>query len=188
MNILEVTPDTYQRLVNLITSFKDTPESVLIKLLDHYEKQHYPKIKSDNPTTNKKPIENYGPEIIPKLRFAKLLDAKFNETEPDKINWNVLVQLALVNVMNECKEVNELRRISNANVVNFQKEDEGYKYVTSHMFSFQGVNAVNAAEIVRRCADFLGCAAYFEFQWRENTQAYDPGARGKVIIPKSEAL
>lgn len=128
-------------------------------------------------------IQSYSSEIIPKLRFAKLLDASFDNTKPEKNNWNEIVKLALIKVMDICNNVNELKRISGANVVATSKEDSGYKFIQTHNFSYQGVNSINAAEIVQRCASYLECNASLEFEWRFKEGAFNPGERTLLIIP-----
>ncbi len=58
-----------------------------------------------------------------------------------------------------------LRRISRATVRFGRKEDDGYSFVQSKNFSYQGVSASYAASIVKRCTTKLDCQASFEFEW-----------------------
>jgi hypothetical protein len=106
--------------------------------------------------------------------------AQFNEMAPDKINWDALVRLALTQVLDQFKTLKELRRCSGANVVQGKKSDDGYKFLASHGFSYQGVSAEDAAKIVIRCASALNCGLYFEFEWRNKEGAFRPGKRGVV--------
>ena len=183
MKNISITDTTFHRLEKMITSFNDTPETVINKLLEHYEKSKVGDTEVVVPEATNRKIQSYTSEIIPNLRFAKLLDAGFDDTRPDKIKWNEMLKLALIKVMESCKDINELRRISGAKVVKERKEDTGYKFIETHNFSYQGVNSINAAAIVNRCANFLGCEAYFEFEWRYNEGAYKPGERALLKIP-----
>lgn len=181
-NIL-ITEKTFHRLEKMITSFNDSPETVITRLLDQYDKSNKKLSEFDIPEVTNRKIQSYTSEIIPKLRFAKLLDASFDDTKPEKNNWNEIVKLALIKVLETCNSVNELKRISGANVVAGSKGDTGYKFIQTHNFSYQGVNSINAAEIVQRCASYLECNACLEFEWRFKEGAFNPGERALLIIP-----
>ncbi|MXZ49814.1 MAG: hypothetical protein F4Z09_03295 [Rhodobacteraceae bacterium] len=181
MKILEITENTYQRL-EMKAKFNETAESVILRLLDQSEIGNYGNMEQMNQEEITDKIRRYGVEMIPELKFTKLLDASFGDKKPEKINWNELLKLALTEVMKTCKHIEDLIRISGAKVVAGRKENEGYKFIPTHRFSFQGVNAVNAAGIIYRCANYLGYDAYFEFEWRQNKAAYKPGERASLKI------
>lgn len=183
MKKIEVSQETYTRFQSLAEPLIDTPETLLVRLLDHYEKT-VPMDASPHPETNR-PIVPYGDEIPP-LKHAKLLYARFgNKTLDTKMRWNSFLALALSEVMARCNSISDLHRISTVNVCPNRKEDEGYKYLKEHNFSYQGVDASNAAESVKRCARHLGREAYFEFEWRNKRGAFKPGRRGSVAIQGS---
>lgn len=180
MQNIEISDDNFQRLQKVAIPLVDTLNSVITKLLDSYEKNN------SNHNNNIKKIgdnyEKFESDKIPPLLHTKLMSARFNDLVPEKTNWDSLVRLALKQVFDKYKNVGEFYRLSGANVVDGQKNDEGYKFVSSHKFSYQGVSAEDAAKIVVRCAKALGCKAFFEFEWRNKDAAYRPGKRGAVEI------
>ena len=180
MQHIEISDDNFQRLQKVAIPLVDTLNSVITKLLDSYETNN--SSNNNNINKNMDNYEKFESDKIPPLLHTKLMSARFNELVPERINWDSLVRLALKQVFDKYKNVGELYRLSGANVVDGQKNDEGYKFVSSHKFSYQGVSAEDAAIIVVRCAKALGCKAFFEFEWRNKDAAYRPGKRGAVEI------
>jgi hypothetical protein len=181
MPSIEITDTDFQRLQKFAVPLIDTPTSAITKILD--------KLEGLNGTTPMKPriishssVCEFGAGNVPPLVHTKLMDARFNGAAPEKINWGSLVRFALTTAMAHCKTAKDLHRLSGANVVQGKKETDGYKFVPSHGFSFQGVSAEDAAKIVVRCAKALGVTASFEFEWRDKESAYQPGERGIVRV------
>ena len=164
MQHIEISDDNFQRLQKVAIPLVDTLNSVITKLIDSYETNNSNYNNNINKIGNN--YEKFEPDKIPPLLHTKLMSARFNDLVPEKTNWDSLVRLALKQVFDKYKNTGELYRLSGANVVDGQKNDEGYKFVSSHNFSYQGVSAEEAAKIVVRCAKALGCKTFFEFEWR----------------------
>jgi len=184
MPIIEISETDFQRLQKIAVPLIDTPKTVLTKLLDSYEKANSAQLPKTPNGRARAPVavEEFGPSNIPPLTHAKLMAAQFGKFVPEKTSWDSLVQLALTRVMEKCKDARELQRLSGANLVGGEKHDEGYKHLGSQGFSYQGVSAEDAAKIVVRCAKALGCAAFFEFEWRDKEGAFKPGQRAIVNV------
>jgi len=93
-----------------------------------------------------------------------------------------MVRLALEILFAEYGDVQMVRGASGANVVPGQKADEGYKYLPDWGFSYQGVSAEDAVEIIVRSARALNVDAWVDFVWRDKPGAFRPGERGRIEI------
>lgn len=181
MPSIDISETDFHRLQKIAVPLIDTPKTVITKLLDSYEKSNGAAVPK-TPASAQAAASQYGPGNMPPLTHTKLLAAEFDGARPGKTSWDALVQLALTRVMEKCCDARELHRLSGANLTGGEKHEEGYKFVPSHGFSYQGVSAEDAAKIVVRCARSLGCRAFFEFEWRDKPAAYKPGERGAVTV------
>lgn len=178
---IEVPNDLFQRLQKIAVPFIDTPATVIEKLLNHFEGSS----QSDKSASNSSEVMHFAATNIPALRHTNLVSASFGGDQPEAMNWNSLVRLALSKGSWEFGGVDGLRRVSQARIVDGVKEDNGYKPVANLGFSFQGVSADDAARIIVRLAKALQVDAHFEWEWRLKDDAYAPGRFGKVAISKT---
>ena len=198
MQTIEVSDTDFKRLQNIAEPLVDTtlktaiPElraevgkiaiaTAVSRVLDHYEARNGAMpAPSDSPGGSR--LLTYDATNIPKMLHTKLLCGRFGSEAPEKTTWDAMVSVALVSIHASSGSVENLRRISGANVVPGKKETEGYKYIPKQDFSYQGISATDAIEIIRRCAKALRCDAYIEFEWRSKRGALHPGERAILNI------
>lgn len=177
---IDISDSDFPRLQALAEPFVDTPGSVVSKLLDMFEQTQ----SGSLPRLSSTPQSGvYALESLPPLTHAKVMGGHFGGTKPAKQNWDSFVRHALVEVLKKSGSVDELRRLSSANVREGRFEEQGYKYVPEHRFSFQGVSAEDAVKIIGRCARAMSAPFEIEFVWRDKPDAHRPGERGKIKYP-----
>jgi len=173
---IEIHVADFSRLQSLAVPLVDTTADVVTRLLDSYETIEHetqPGQLRSAPNSN-----SFGVQNLPPMKHAKLLSAKFGEAEPEKTTWDSLVLTALVMTLGANGEsVPELRRISGANVVTGKKISDGYKFVPTSDFSYQGVSATDAIKIIIRCAKALNKGIFLDFEWHNKEGAFKPGER-----------
>lgn len=179
MPTIKLSQETYNRFKSHAIPLEDSSDTLMIRLLDSYEKS------KDLTGQPESPVTVYSPDDLPPLMHAKLLDASFSGTRPKETNWNALVRHAISIVLPYTGNIENLRNISDANIVPYEKRGKGFIYDKEYGLSIQGQSASDAAAIVSRCAKYLGCEAHFEFEWMHNDGAYKPGARGRVEFFKT---
>lgn len=187
MPTIEIPDADFRRLQQIAEPFVDSPADVCRRLLDFWFEQHKA-LASPTNTAQAPEIHIYRDADLPALTkkkallHTKLLAGRFGEKRPDKQNWDAIVRLALLTVVEQHQSIDELRRLSGANVVSGAKTDEGYKPVEGYGFSYQGVSAQDAVDIVVRCARALKQPVYMEFAWRDKAAAYRPGERAAIRV------
>jgi hypothetical protein len=179
MPMIEIADRDFVRLQKVAVPFIDTPATALTKVLDALER-----LSVENGDTRTEPVVStmatYHHDNLPPLIHTKLLDAEFGGKQPDKMTWDALVRLALVEAKSKTGTVQGVQKISAANLFGGRKEDEGYKYLADHGFSYQGVSAEDAVKIVFRCAKAMGLDFSAEFEWRSKEDAFRPGERARL--------
>ncbi|MFN3260759.1 MAG: T4SS efffector SepA family protein [Pikeienuella sp.] len=180
MPTIEITDHDFARLQKVAVPFIDTPATVFTKILDVFERSNAPAGATETPLREQSALRVYHHDNLPPLTHTKLLEARFGDLQPERDTWDALVRLALIEVKGRVGTLQDLRRISAANVVEGRKEDEGYKFLPGHGFSYQGVSAEDAVKIVFRCAKGLKVDFAAEFEWRSKDEAYLPGERARL--------
>ena len=151
------------------------------QVLDHYEVSNGATPASTTHSTKSESL-TFDATNIPNMLHTKLLKGCFDGNSPKKATWDAMVALALVSVFSSSGSVEELRRVSGANVAQGKKEADGYKHLPEQGFSYQGVSATDAVEIIRRCARAIPCNAWMEFEWRQKKGALHPGELATLNI------
>lgn len=176
---IDILDSDFVRLKALAEPFIDTPGSVISKLLDAYEGvQVAPTVPTQISRENVFSLED-----MPPLTHAKIMGGHFAGKKPAKQNWDSFVRHSLVEVLKKCGSVDDLRRLSGANVREGHYDERGYKHVAEYKFSFQGVSAEDAVKIIARCARALSAPFEIEFVWRDNPDAHRPGERATIKYP-----
>ena len=178
MKQIEILEADFPRLQALAVPFVDTPATVIHNLLNEREAKRDggKKVESKLPTD----ALVFGPEAVPPLRHTKVMGATFDEQATPRSTWDSLVRSALLRTKRNHPSVDDLRRVSGANIVPGKKTDDGYKPVEGEGFSFQGMSAEDAIKVVVRCARALQCPFSVEFVWRDKEGAHRPGQRGLI--------
>ena len=158
--------------------------TMITKVLDQYEANNTATpVQVGNSPESVPPLisrtdkthHTFDKTTIPNMRHTKLMKGSFGQSSPKAATWNGMVELVLVAVFGSSGSVEELQRVSGANVVQGKKDDAGYRHVPEHDFSYQGVSATDAVEVIRRCARALTCPAHIEFEWRHKQGTLHPG-------------
>lgn len=170
---IDIQDSDFNRLKALAEPLVDTPATVISRLLDFYEDNHDSQQTEGN-EGQRKPGLSFE---IPPLTHTKLLMARFNGKEPDRLTWDGLLRLALLESYEKSGDFESLRSISGANMVEGRKTDQGYKYLAKQHFSYQGVSAEDAIRIIRRLNEYLWTECDFRFEWRDKPDAFMPGKR-----------
>ena len=181
MPTIEISDTDFKRLQKIAVPLVDTTATAFSRLLDYYEGDSGAPPDAAPPTPQG-PALIFGAKNVPPMVHTKLLDGRFDGRAPEKVNWDGLVRMALVSTIDSCGSAKELHRLSGANVVSGTKVTDGYKHVPSHDFSYQGVSAEGAVDIVVRCAKALGRGAHVEFEWRNKDGAHRPGERAVLSV------
>lgn len=171
---IEIEAADFDRLKALAEPFVDTPATVVRRLLDSYSASVQREMK---PVPFRKRFSE-----VPPLTFTKLLSARIGSRSPDKSTWDSMLVLALIIGKKELIDLDSLKRVSGANIVEGCKDEDGYKYLPSWEFSYQGVSAEDAMRIVNRICKTLGLSWEIEFEWREKDGAFLPGQRARVTM------
>lgn len=180
MPTIEITDHDFARLQKVAVPFIDTPATAFTKVMDAFERANTATAAPASAPIAPANLPVYHHDNLPPLTHTKLLEATFDGKQPEKVAWDALVRLALIETKQQAGSIQGMRKIAAANIVEGRKDDEGYKFLPEHGFSYQGVSAEDAVKIVFRCAKGLKVNFFAEFEWRSKDDAYRPGERARL--------
>jgi hypothetical protein len=183
MPSIELSQMTFTRLQQLAAPFVDTPETVIIRLLDQHESAKEPQTASAQEDSG---IRRFNADAAPDLTHTKVLTATLGTTtlERGQNNWNGLLNEAVRIAARSTKAPAELKKLVHVNFVEGEKTDEGYHFLPDIGISVQGQDANGAWRAVNHILQQLNVPFIVQFVWREKEGAAHPGAKGKFMTFK----
>jgi len=180
MPMIDITDHDFARLQKVALPLIDTPATAFTKVMDAFDRANTATTATTSSPIASHNLPAYHHDNLPPLTHTKLLEAIFDGKQPEKAAWDALVRLALTETKVQAGSIQGLRKISAANLFEGRKDDEGYKFLPEHGFSYQGMSAEDAVKIVFRCARGLKVNFSAEFEWRSKEDAYRPGERARL--------
>lgn len=180
---IELTASTFSRLQALASPLVDTPETVINRLIDAFEK----KAGDDGAASGNsgdRGARAFNPNASPDLTHTKILSATLNNQQLGRgqDNWNGLLNAAVRLAKAKAKSTADLKKLVTVNFVEGQKTDEGYRHFPDLGISVQGQDANGAWRAVAHIAQKIGCQLTVTFAWREKEGAAFPGVTGQFVI------
>jgi len=177
--VIRVSETTYRRLEQHVTGFGDNPDTVIERLLDHYEDNSDRANKNQRRQGGKQndPLE-LNPDDPDDLTHTKVLEGYFGDESVS--NWKELMHTAHSIAYGALESFNELREITDANIEKGEHTESGFAPVLGAPISIQGANANNSWQNAFRLARELNVPIEMTFKWRNKKEALHPGKKGKL--------
>ena len=185
---IDVSQETYDRLQQRAVAFEDTPESVIVKLLDESEAQGHaptgrPRGKADGEDDPEIDIAVDDPFNPPSLKHTKVLRAEVDGRDVVKANWTRVRQTVVTRAVHqEGYNLRRLLQVCPINAVDTPKNDEGYTCYGDLGVSIQGQDANHAWRATAALARALGVHVRVWFLWRTKPAAEHPGKLGLLTV------
>jgi hypothetical protein len=179
---LQISSTTVARLEKHAKPFVDTVDSVINRILDHYENSSgQTSTNDDDDVSAIGSIGNFDPASPPDLTHTKLLSIEFDKKgfPRSSTTWNALLNDAISLAKRNAKSDDHLKRLILVNYVKGRKEDEGYRYLANADLSVQGQDANAAWKATYHIASQLQTTFEVVFTWRNKDGATHPGSTGR---------
>jgi len=188
MQNIPLSDHNISRLRRLGEAYVDTFDSIIGRLLDHFEKPQgastVAAVAQSNhglPTVAGDPnVRELDPFAPVSLTHTKVTWASFGGKDLVASSWNGLLDEAVRVAAARFRPLSAMRKIVPVNMVEGRKSDEGYHFLSDVGLSVQGQDANDAWLCVAHVARQLGCAVEVHFFWRTREGAAYPGEHGKV--------
>lgn len=179
---IELSDSTFSRLQAHAVPLVDSPETMILRLLDAYEgkREEGEEAQQSGP----RDVRDFDPFNPPDLTHTKVLTAMFagSVVEPAETHWNGLMNAAVRFAFTKAQGREALAKLILINFAIGKKEDEGYRLLEGTGLSVQGQDANSAWRAVAHIARRLGPSVNVIFVWRHNERAAFPGVTGQMRI------
>ncbi|MDE0305111.1 MAG: hypothetical protein OXI87_09535 [Albidovulum sp.] len=181
MTDIKIEQTTFERLQHHARALVDTPDMVINRALDALELQDgHPKMEEDDHAAVVRRL--IDPRTLPDLKHTKILYASLEGQRVIKPNWNQLLGRMLVYGMKHLANLESLRQICPANMVQGYKDDEGYNHLAEVDISFQGMSANGACAALVAVAQNIGIGLDITFMWRPKNGALHPSEQARLNL------
>jgi hypothetical protein len=186
----EINDQNFKRIQRVAVPLVDTLDTALGRVLDFYENHAPQRGNASLPATTIRaadPAERiFDPFSPPDLTHTKMTVASFNERAIGVPTWNTLLDEIIRASRRELGSFDSLKKISLTNLVDGQKTDQGYRYLSDVRLSVQGQSANDAWRSIARLARHLGYQVQVNFVWYSKEAAAFPGESGSFCIKGRE--
>ena len=184
---IEISDPTNLRLQAIATPLVDTYETVIVRLLDHWEQSTSPLPKAIKLGDPIKTLEDgkmlFSPESPPSLGFTtpKQIIIDGVQLAKDDTYWNSLLNQMIRRVHAKGKDARSiLEMLHVANAALGMKNDNGYKFLPDVGLSVQGQDSNAAFRQAYELAVANGVSGSVFFAWQNNSKAAYPNLLGYI--------
>ena len=176
MRQIPISDSTYERLQRLGTTFVDTPDMVIGRLLDEHEARTNTAVSGTIGLTVQ--ALQQDPDTPDDLRFTRVRSASFGNIEISRPKWSTLVRTAHQEARQRLGSFHSLKSVTITNIQEGKHEDYGYTYLPEADISVQGLAANLAWPSSLKLARHLKVPIRVVFEWHNKDGAAHPGERG----------
>lgn len=178
---IELSSATFARLQDHAVPLVDNIESVINRLVDFYEAKAGGAAPVDGSSGVNRSFAVAAP---PDLTHTKILSVKLNGKPlgHDQAKWNSLLFTIVREAKARTSSDTDFHRLGISNIIEKEKNDEGYRYLPDLGISVQQRDANATWRTVSMVAQKLGLALEVVFVWRDRDGAAFPGVTGQFSI------
>jgi hypothetical protein len=184
----EISDENFTRIQRLAVPLVDSLDTALGRILNFYEKHNPPSSGSILPATSMPVLSErvFDPFSPPDLTHTKMTAASFRRSPLELPTWNALLDEVVRTSRRDLGSFDALKKVSLTNLVDGQKTDQGYRYLSDIRLSVQGQSANDAWRSIARLARHLGYHVQVSFVWYFKEAAAFPGESGSFCFQGRE--
>lgn len=174
MKNIQVSDETFLRLQALAEPFVDTPESVIVKALDVFQK------KQVQTTPNAPPSNKYTDlSELPSMAHTRPLSFLLDNKKVHQKKWNALNHLVHVAVA-KLVGIEKLLLTTKANMK--RGRVEGFDFINDLGCSIQRSDSDITVKQIAYLVDTYDMDCEIDFEWKDNGKSHFSGQTGTIIL------
>ncbi|MDX0525153.1 T4SS efffector SepA family protein [Sinorhizobium meliloti] len=177
---ITLSDQVFARIKAQAEPFVDTPESVIIRLLEFYE--------GGKATYDLGAVKIFDPKNPPNLRHTTVIKAIVNGValKSQETNWNAVLLVLIRKLAEDGMKPEDIENRLVCNTSLGERTDSGYKFIREAGLSIQGLDANNAWRAIQVLASVTNQTVNIDFKWQNKEGVEMAGATGTLIVNQYE--
>ncbi|QBY00837.1 hypothetical protein E2K80_08950 [Rhodophyticola sp. CCM32] len=183
MKSVKISNEAYTYLQSLAVPFEDTTSTVLDKILDEHKEAYKPQLVSNLQLQSPTGVTmKFGVNDLPNVSFTDIISGSIIDQPVKKRYWNDVLEEIIVLAVSKSSKL-DVEAALTLNTVDGEKSLNGYRFVPSAGFSFQGVDAVRACKNISSLSKAFSIPVTLELKWQEKPKAQFAGKTAILELP-----
>ena len=178
MRTIEISDHLFQRLQKIATPLVDTEESLIVKLLDCFERNRESLSNGESSSVSTTTRTDFDPDEPPDLSYTRVLVAQAEGQNAS--SWNKLVYVVHRRALVHLKSFKAVQAATRSNIVEGRKSDRGFRFYKDIDVSIQNSDANVAWRNALNLAKTIGIPITVTFEWRDKAGIVHRGAQGTM--------
>lgn len=178
MPTIEVSDKAMEYLKRHAEPLVDTSISVLDRILTEHAE-----LKGSLPSNDNILEMRFAGGNLPSVKFTTITSAKVAGKNVTQRSWNHILEDLITACMNADADAGDVRSLLQANTADGPQSDNGYRYVPSAGFSFQGLEANRVCRNLAILSERFGIALEIDVRWQDEEKAAFPKQSARIVLP-----
>jgi hypothetical protein len=125
----------------------------------------------------------FGIDDLPSVKFTSIISAKVADKPVSQKYWNNILEHLISSCVATGAEAEQVRASLQANTTDGNQYENGYRFVPSAGFSFQGLEANRVCRNIAILAGRYGVSVDIAVRWQDNEKAAFPNREARLVMP-----
>ena len=178
MPMIEISEDAMSYMKQKARPLEDTTLSVMDRMVAELRETG-----SAIGTTMSEPEMRFGSDDFPSVQFTTITSGSVAGVTVKQKYWNNILEEMIAACADKVDSGERISEKMIGNVLPGKNIDNGYRYVESAGFSFQGMEAKRACRNIAILAEAFDVPVDIAFRWQDNERAQFPNRIARVVLP-----
>lgn len=120
---------------------------------------------------------------LPSVKFTTIVSAQVAGKPATQRYWNNILEDLIAACVQKGASPAEVRSVLQANVLDGNQSDNGYRFVPTAGFSFQGLEANRVCRNLAILCERFGIPVDIEIRWQDDEKAVFPKQSARIVLP-----
>ena len=120
---------------------------------------------------------------LPSVKFTTILSAKIAGKPASQKYWNNILEDLIAACIGRGASAADIRAVLQANVLDGNQNENGYRFVPAAGFSFQGLEANRVCKNLAMLCERFGVSVDIDIRWQDDDKAAFPNQSARIVLP-----